>query len=240
MRNVPDQSMKSAGIGFRIAAALSAWIVLIAVLSCSSDLLNPSKKTEDKNVVIGSLELDAYEVDPGDTVTARVSVNDSQNQTLNYEWTSDGGRFIPPLDKPQVQWKAPAVGGMYRIGVTVSNGEKTASRSLNVTVRSLTNPDVKILTPAKGEYFVQYATLSVTARARHDNGIARVDLYVNRDLKATLNGRASEEYAFTCTLDEPSGPAVVKVEAVANVTQKAGRDSVSVWIEGIVPGKSAR
>jgi hypothetical protein len=239
MRNVPNPSLKSAGIRFRIAAALSAWIALVAALSCSSDLLNP-KKTEDKNVVIDSLELNAYEVDPGDTLTAKVSVTGSQNQTLQYTWTADGGQFIPPIDRPQVQWKAPAVGGMYQIGVTVSNGEKSASRSLNVTVRSLTNPDVKISSPTNGEYFVQYSTLSVTARARHDNGIARVDLYVNRNLKATLNGRTSEEYAFTCTLDEPSGPAVVKVEAVANVTQKVGRDSVKVWIEGIVLGKPVR
>jgi hypothetical protein len=234
--------MKSAKIYYSNITFLLALTMLIAGLSCSSDLLNPSKKTEDKNVVIDSLVLDAYVVDPGDTVTATVTVKDSKNQALSYDWTADNGWFLPPLDKAQVQWKAPAVGGAYRISVTVSNDEKSASRSVSLTVKSLINPSVKIVSPSDGGYFVKYDTLSVTAQAHHDNGIAYVDLYINRNYKTTLNGHPAEEeekeYTFHWLLDEPSGPALVTVEAVSKVTEMVGKDSVNIFIEGIVLGKT--
>jgi len=105
-------------------------------------------------------------------------------------------------------------------------------------VRSFALPDVKILSPEADAHFVQYSTLSVTARARHDNGISKVDLFLNNTRKATVNGRADGQYSFTCPLDEPSGQAYVKIEAVANITGKAGRDSVRIFIEGTVPGKA--
>ena len=209
------------------------WIFWIS--TCSSDLFNPPKAPE-----ITGLELDRYEVDAGDTVTMTVLVTDSKDPSLHYEWTADNGRFIPPLDKPQVKWKAPVAGGIYTISVKVSNEDKSASRTQNVTVRSFAIPDVKIIEPGDGSHWVQYSTLSVTAHARHENGIARVDLFVNNHLKATLNGHPADGYAFTCDLNEPSGQAVVKIEATANVTGMAGKDSVSISIEGIVQGKTIR
>lgn len=232
--------MKSNKTFLTHAVVLLALAVLMAVLSCSSDLFNPSKKSEEKNVVINSLEFDAYEVNPGDTVTAIVSVNDAQSQTLQYEWAADGGSFIPPLNKPQVLWKAPIVGGTYRISVTVSNGEKSASHSEKLTVKSLVNPSVKIVSPANGGYFVKYDTLTVNARASHDNGIEQVDLYINRNHKTVLSPTSLKDgYACAWRLDEPSGPALVTVEAVS-VTNIVGKDSVTIFIEGIVLGKTRR
>jgi hypothetical protein len=218
-----------------------AAVALTVMLACSaaSDLFNPNKKPEIKSPEIQSLELDKYELDPGETVTATVSATDANGQTLRYEWMVSSGQLLPPLDRSQVRWKMPAVGGVYQITVRVSNDEKSASRSVSSTVRSLVNPVVKILSPSEGSHWIQHTTLSVTAQARHDNGIARVDLFLNGSLKATLNGWPSERYDFNCALEEPAGPAKVRVEAVANVTGRVGSDSVGILIDGIIIEKPA-
>ena len=212
-------------------------LLLLAMLDpgCNSNLFKSTQAPE-----ITGLDLDRYVTDPGDTVTATVTIKDSKDQTLSYEWTADIGQFIPPLNDSSVKWKAPAVGGVYHLTVKVSNDDKSASKSQAVTVRSFADPDVEILAPVEGSYWVQHSTLSVNARASHENGIARVDLYLNNKLKTTSNGHSNQIYNFTCPLDEPSGPAVVKVSAVANVTNREGMDSVNVFIEGVVLGKSGR
>jgi len=219
-----------------------AAVALTFLLACNaaSDLFNPDKKTEIKSPEIQSLELDRYELDPGETVTATVSATDANGQTLSYEWTVSGGQLLPPLDRSQINWKMPAVGGVYRITVKVSNDEKSASRSVNATVRSLVNPVVKILSPSEGSRWLQHTNLPVTAQARHDNGIAKVDLFLNGSHKATLNGRSDGQYAFTIAIEEPAGPAKVRIEAVANVTGQVGIDSVAIVIDGVVIGRAAR
>jgi hypothetical protein len=212
-----------------LACGLAAWT------GCSSDLFNPPKAPE-----ITGLTLSRYEVDPGDTVVAAVSIRDAKDQILHYDWTASGGRFLPPLDVSQIQWKSAAEGGVYLLTVKVSNEDKSSSRSQDITVRSFALPDVTILAPEDNAYFVQYSTLAVSARARHDNGIARVDLFLGANLMATLNGRTNGMYSFTCPLDVPSGPIWVRIEAVANVTGRAGSDSARIHVEGIVPGKASR
>jgi hypothetical protein len=219
----------------RPLAAAPGAVVLVFLLACSPDIFKPSREPDIK-----SLSLDRYETDPGETVTAAVSASDSKGQTLRYEWSVSAGQLIPPLDGSSVKWKVPAVGGVYKITVKVSNDDKSASRTASATVRSPVNPDVKILSPAEGSHWVQHSTLAVSGRARHDNGIARVDLFLNGSRKATLNGHANELYDFTCELEEPAGRASVRVEAVANVTGRAACDSMTIVIDGIVPGKAAR
>jgi hypothetical protein len=219
----------------RLRDAAPAALALALMLACSADIFKPSKEP-----VIKSLSLDLYETDPGETVTATVSASDSKGQELRYEWSVSAGQLLPPLDGTKVKWKVPAVGGVYQITVKVSNDAKSASRSASATVRSPAGPEVKILSPTDGSHRVQHSTLAVSARARHDNGIARVDLFLNRTRKATLNGHAGDVYDFTCGLDEPAGRASVRVEAVANVTGRAASDSVNIFIDGVVPGKAAR
>lgn len=227
--------MKTIKTFLRPLAAAPGAVVLVFLLACSADIFKPSKVPDIK-----SLALDKYETDPGETVTATVSASDSKGQTLRYAWSVSAGQLIQPLDGSKVKWKVPAVGGVYQITVKVSNDDKSSSRSASVTVRSPVGPDVKILTPAEGSHWVQHSTLAVSGRARHDNGIARVDLFLNGKRKATLNGHANELYDFTCELEEPAGRALVRVEAVANVTGRADGDSVTIVIDGVVPGKAAR
>ena len=163
----------------RIAPWAAVALTFMLACSAASDLFNPNKKPEIKSPEIQSLVLDKDELDPGETVTATVSATDANGQTLSYDWGVSGGQLLPPLDRSQVKWKTPAVGGVYRITVTVSNEEKSAYRSVSATVRSPVGPVVKILSPSEGSHWMQHTTLSVTAEARHDNGIARVDLFLN-------------------------------------------------------------
>ncbi len=210
-------------------------LFVAAVLSCSTDLFNPEKPPQ-----ITGLTLDRYEVDPGDTVTAAVTVRDAKDKALAYGWTATAGLFLLPSDQSTVRWKAPSTGGPHRITVTVTGEEKSASRSTDVTVRSLVLPDVLILSPQAGSYAVQHDSMEVRVRARHDNGIDRVRLFVNSSLKKTADGGAGEVYTFVCPVDEPAGEASVRVEAVARVSLLTKSDSVSIYIEGVVPGKAGR
>jgi len=185
-----------------------------------------------------SIQLDAYEVDPGDTVRISVTLKDMDDPTLDFQWTADGGQFLPPANQAEVYWKAPAVGGGYEIGLVVSNNKKQSEpRSLTVTVRSYAAPYVEITAPADGDVFLQYEALEVSAVANHQNGIESVLLYVNDILQTRQNGGDSENYQLSCELNGPEGLNEIRVEAVARITEITGSDAVQVRVEGIVLGK---
>jgi hypothetical protein len=210
------------------------WLVLAGVTGCGIDLFE-----EIKAPVIVNVEATSYEVNPGDTIRASVNVKNSDKDILKYEWTSNGGYFIPPYDQTFIYWKAPSEGGNYQIEVKVSNEEKSSTRSVTITVRSEQAPYVEILSPERGEYFAQYSTLDIQAIARHDNGIQQVKLYINDLFRDNKNGQSSDKYNFSYRLTESDSAGVteIKIEAVANTTGKVGIDSVEINIEGIVLGK---
>lgn len=207
-------------------------VLIIGMLHCSTDLFEGPKPP-----TIVSLVMSAYEVDPGDTVQVTVTVEDDDDRTLRYEWSASGGLLIPPSDRAQVLWQAPAVGGEFSITVRVSNEEESASRSGTVTVRSFLKPYVEIQSPEDNDYFVQHSTIEIQIKARHNNGINQVRLYIDDTLRITQTGHSSEQYNFSYVLIDPAGPAEIKVEAVANTTATVGQDSIDIFIEGIVIGK---
>jgi len=209
------------------------WSIGFLACACSSDLFRP-----DKASVITRMEADPYEVDPDQTIRITVTVEDDDKNNLRYEWSADGGQFVLPADQATIVWKAPAVGGTFRITVTVSNEKKSATRSVSVTVRSFAKPRVEILSPKTGDYAVQFENLAVRAVAAHNNGIHHVSLFVNDALRETQSGQSSNQYNFSFTLSEPSGQAEIKVEATANTTGVTDRDSVRITVEGLVLGKS--
>jgi hypothetical protein len=232
MNHEPSEKMIIPKTDIRLFAVTAFTAVL---LSCSSDLFNPDKPPQ----IVG-LILDRYEVDTGDTLTATVTVRDAKDKALVYGWTSDGGRFLPPSDQASARWKAPQAGGLYRITATVTEQDKkSASRSTEITVRSMVLPDVMILSPQAGAYLVQHDSLTVTARCRHDNGIERVRLFINGNpTGGDFRQTGAETYSLACLVTEPAGPAVLRVEAVARINHLAKSDSTAVTIEGVVPGKT--
>ncbi len=187
---------------------------------------------------IVALSLSALLVDPGDTLTAAAELKEMDDPTLEYHWSADGGQFLAPADGPLVHWKAPSVGGTYEIRLMVSNDKKESEPAAQqVTVRSYSAPYVRIITPADGDIWRQYSTIDITAEADHQNGVETVSLYVNDDLKSTLDGNDSGDYQFSCLLDEPAGVQTIRIDAVAKITGITGSDSVRIRVEGIVIGK---
>ena len=188
--------------------------------------------------IILSVECSAYEVDPGDTVEVSATLMNPADPGLDYQWTADGGTFLPPVNQSEVQWKAPAVGGVYQISLTVANNDKVSeSYSQTVTVRSFAAPYVEILTPVDNAVFLQYSQLDVMVHANHQNGIEAVSLYVDDTFVSRLNGTASEEYHFIFQVNEPAGVHILRVEAMAKTTGVIGSDQVAIRVEGVVLGK---
>jgi hypothetical protein len=201
----------------------------------SSEYINVRMQEPPK---ILSVECSAYTVDPGDTVDVSAILTNASDPGLDYRWTAEGGSFLPPVNQPQVQWKAPAVGGVYRITLTVANNDKVSDPySQSVTVRSFAAPYVDIITPADNSVYLQYSRVEVTAQANHQNGIESVSLYLDETFISRVNGTASEEYRFTFQIDEQAGIHMLRIEAVAGTTGVIGADEVAVRVEGIVLGK---
>jgi hypothetical protein len=216
----------------RYIQELIVLIVLITVIGCSSDLFEINRAPE-----IVSMNFSAYEVDPGDTVQIILDIKDT-DEVLHYSWSANGGSFIPPTDRSEVEWKAPLEGGQYRITVKVSNDKKSTTKHQNVTVRSYTKPLVEILAPQNGEYLVQYSDVVVQAFAQHNNGIHHLNFFIDDTLKQTINGHViSSEYEFVYPLSVSPGEKEMKIEAFANITEAVGRDSIQITIEGILLGK---
>ena len=209
------------------------FVGLVVLTGCSSDIFNPPK-----DPIIKELILSAYEVNPGDTVAVSVDVEDEKDAVLSYKWEVSGGRLIPPTDGPTVSWIMPVAGGDYTIKVKVSNqDEKSSNKKVTATVRSFQDPVVRILSPAKEVFFVQSEQTCVEADASHENGISAVNLYVNDILQRTMTTLPSGHYSADLDLQNWVGETEIKVEAIARTTRTVGRDSINVYIEGLVLGK---
>jgi hypothetical protein len=209
------------------------FLVFLSILACNTDLFNVPKAPN-----IEAMDVSAYTVDPGDTVQITIRVDDTDG-VLHYEWSADGGEFIQPTDRAEVFWIAPLVGGQYRITVEVSNDEKSTKKTRTITVRSYTKPVVEILDPQNGDYLVQYSEIIIQVFAQHQNGINHLDFFINDTLKCIINGQLiSTDYHFSYELSDFPGSVEMKIEAFANITETVGRDSIQVFIEGIVLGKN--
>jgi len=137
-----------------------------------------------------------------------------------------------------VRWVAPTAGGDYVFKITVSNSYKSADRSGTVRVIEGGDPLVRILSPQDDEYFTQLQEIGITAEAVHNNGIFKVQFFVDDVLINEQSGIPSNPYQFTFIPDTSHlGKTEIKMSAIANYTFTEGADSVQIYIEGIVPQK---
>jgi len=218
----------------------AGWLfaLIFILVSCDgvSDLLNLDKAPVlDENGIIVSSD----RVSPGDTIMASISATNPEDGPLYYRWTKTGGNFVPPADKDTVYWVAPLAGGTYFIYVTVSNDKKSTSTHKEVVVISSSKPLVRMLRPEENARFVLSETVEVEASAQHENGIARVRLFVGDSLLSESDGKKTGNYNF---MFKPTpvmvGTTTLIVEAeAANQFSSIGRDSVNVIIKGIIIGK---
>ncbi len=206
-------------------------------------LINAGKQPK---IEAPGIEVSADRVLPLDTVRASVRASNPEDGPLDYQWSANGGHFILPADDDSVRWIADLKGGSYRIKVKVSNDNGSDEDSKELQVLNLEAPVVDILEPAPNAYFVLWDTIEVRARAYHENGIlwARIRFRNgSRDsVLAETGGQSDPIYRFMFkTNEEMTGKITFIVEAKAS-TQAAsvGKDSVTINIEGIIPGKHER
>jgi hypothetical protein len=138
-----------------------------------------------------------------------------------------------------VRWIAPTIGGDYTFKVNVSNSYKSAERTGTVKVIEAGSPLVRILSPEDGDYFIQLNEITIQSEAFHNNGINKVLLYIDDSLITEKSGTSTNQYNFQFTPDTTYlGKTEIKITAIANYSLTEGADSISVYIEGILPGKN--
>jgi hypothetical protein len=218
----------------KIRITLFALVISALVLLPACQSLD--KLINGKEPVIDRFLLSRYVVDPGDTLTITVLLQEG-TEPLTYSWQAEEGQYIQPTDAATVTWQAPARGGTVKLTAKVSNDMGSDKHAQDVTVRSYVNPMVALRAPRDGIYFTQFQQINVEASASHENGIEALHLFVNDTLRSTLAGQTSSGYVFEQVLLGQSGLCKLKVEAEARTTGVVGKDSVTVHVEGIVIGK---
>lgn len=208
------------------------FIFLLLAIACDPETLFRNAPT------VQLISVTPGQVNPFDTVYAEVNAVNPEEGTLSYQWSvsPEAGVFIDPSDQRTTRWTAPTSGGVYTFKIMVSNDYKSAERSASVTVIEPTIPIVEISSPEDGDYFVQGQEIPIEVEARHSNGINKVRLFVRDNLLIEKSGNPSNNYLFTFTPDSSYlGEAVIKLEAIANFTAASGIDSISIFVEGILP-----
>jgi len=211
--------------------------ILFLVLLISCDVENLLKTTEPPQVSDIFSDVPDFRVYPTQTAQFWVNASNPEDGVLTYEWSANAGEYLGSRQNDTLIWKAPVTGGLYTITVKVSNSEKDVTRSREITVPSLNAPQVNIISPKSGEFFVQERIVLINATAISEDEIYRTDFYLNDSLVSSLSGSISNNYEFSWIVREKAGPVELKVSAVAKQTGLTGSDSVIVNVEGIIPGK---
>ena len=220
----------------RIFILLCGFYLIMLTAACDKELFNLNK--EAKEPESGDIQTDpgGFQLNAGDTASFWVNATDPDGKSLTYKWTKQDGIFLTTSDQDQVTWRAPYRGGTYRISVTISNAEKSISRSKDILVNSYIKPTVRILKPHDNAFLVQYQTQLVEVEAFHDNGIASVALYIGDDFAGYMDASGESRYQMNWYVDNLAGDIRIRTIALAN-TNVTSTDSIVVQIEGVIPGK---
>lgn len=104
------------------------FIFIFIIIGCGSD------ESVDKNLapVISVFETDSEIVPPGSEVSIKLQANDLENDILTYTWYASDGEING--DATGAIWNAPETEQKYHIKVTVSDGEKTTTSTIDIQV----------------------------------------------------------------------------------------------------------
>ncbi|MFW6151305.1 MAG: Ig-like domain-containing protein [Chloroflexota bacterium] len=92
--------------------------------------------------VIGELQAACEEVAPGEQCAVRCSARDPDGDALSYNWSASRGDIVG--DGARVEWRAPELEGLFRIGVEVSDGNGgRATDSVTISVRANLPPVIQ-------------------------------------------------------------------------------------------------
>ena len=82
--------------------------------------------------IISVFEAESEIVPPGGKVIIHLEAVDLENDILTYEWSAEDGEL--DADKSGATWVAPETEQKYQIQVTVSDGEKTTTSTIDIQV----------------------------------------------------------------------------------------------------------
>ena len=110
-----------------------AWIFLCfflitVIVGCGGDETGPKNLAP----VISVFEAESEIVDPGAQVSIRLQADDLENDILTYSWSATEGEITG--DASGAIWNAPETERKYQIQVTVSDGEKSITSTLDIQV----------------------------------------------------------------------------------------------------------
>ncbi len=111
--------------------------LITVIVGCGPD------EMENKNFapVISVFEAESEIVLPGEQVPIRLQANDLDNDILTYSWSATDSEIKG--DASGAIWNAPETERKYQIQVTVSDGEKTITSTL----------DIQVWRPRPGNYY---------------------------------------------------------------------------------------
>lgn len=103
----------------------------------------------NKPPVIGELKAACEEVTPGEQCAVQCGASDPDGDALSYNWSASRGEIVG--DAATIEWTAPEVEGLFRIGVAVSDGNGgRATDSVTVSVRANLPPVIQTLDASSG------------------------------------------------------------------------------------------
>jgi hypothetical protein len=214
------------------------FFLLFLLIACNPD------EIFRKSPIIHEIKIEPSDtVFPLDTVYVEVNASNPEKGILSYHWSVDpasaGSNFLDPLSNRSIRWIAPSVGQDYFFRVVVSNAYKSTEARESVKVVERVAPIVEILEPPANDYFVQYSPVNIKAYAFHNNGINRIQLFINDSIFSERSGSSTYLNEFVFIPDSSIwGEVEIKIQARANNVPTLGKDSILVNIEPILPGKS--
>ena len=190
---------------------------------------------------IPSIELDRSSLSFTGDQEKIFNVRNSGEETLNYQisddqtWISvspESGSSTGEWDEITTTVDTSGLGsGNYSGTISVTsidanNSPQNLTVYLNISEEEDNPPSISITSPQSGD--VVYGSVSVEASATDDNGIQKVEFYVDDELKNTDN---SSPYEWTWdTISYSSGFHTIKAKAYDTINQTA-EDSISVKVD---------
>ena len=109
--------------------AIIAATALLLALSCTT----PANNSENREPIINSLQAQADETLPSESVQVTCDASDPDGDELSYNWSASGGRIDG--EGATITWIAPDSAGPYNVTVVVSDGHGgSATASLSISV----------------------------------------------------------------------------------------------------------
>lgn len=196
------------------------------------DVIKERVEELDKKVeqppTISSLAPKPTTVSPGSDSTITCTASDPNGNPLIYTWDATGGTI--PGTGHQVTWTSPQTEGTYTITCTVSDGKGGTDKKtvdVNVVIPDQ-SPTVSITNPDDGS--TVSGTSNVTADADDDNGVSKVEFYIDGTLKST---DTSFPYSWSWdTTQESNGSHEIKVIAYDTINRTAA-DTHTVTVDNV-------